>query len=557
MLVLVAVALLALVGATALVLLAGSVEWQRNQIQELADATALDATFKIGVGCDAGKARVVIQEADAFLTARRGGAAGLGPTPGSCAASYTGSDTFAGGLSATYNYPYRAHQQQVEVILTLTLPISFGSEIGVGNTKVIRRAVAGAPQGFVPAISATTLTCAAGQVNVAGSVATQNQIARNGTCALYAHTRFDVPSGTYSDLGNVQVYAAGQAWLRAGGRCMAGLNTGSRSAICADGFEESGHTAVACGTSGTTEYLSVGDRTINPNPCAAGVSLQPVTPLTAILPPEPNLDPSAIASMVGNGGAPCTAGATYPVLRAGGKVVGSSLMTPAPVRDARGFWHFRPSCYGYLDLGPLKPDRAVLDPGFYYFNGSRFAAGGGICLNGNVLLARDVTLEFVNRTGFSTGTCAVGGGGNCAAPCQFGSQPCSLRACPPNARADPPLNFTWFAAPCSLAPSAVDAASCPVSAWCPAGDRACSNLLIWAPRGIAGRITIAGPRANAWLLGSISWPGTFNYTVNGTSTIAGAVSCTALSITAAAAATIAVGGDYGVSTALAEAQLIE
>src|SRR4029077_12965644 len=43
---------------------------------------------------------------------------------------------------------------------------------------------------------------------------------------------------------------------------------------------------------------------------------------------------------------------------------------------------------------------AVLDPGFYYFNGSGFAGGGGICLNGGTLLARDTTLEFVNSAGF-------------------------------------------------------------------------------------------------------------------------------------------------------------
>ena len=41
-LVLVAVALLALIGSAALVLVAGSAEWQKNQLQTLADSTALD-----------------------------------------------------------------------------------------------------------------------------------------------------------------------------------------------------------------------------------------------------------------------------------------------------------------------------------------------------------------------------------------------------------------------------------------------------------------------------------------------------------------------------------
>src|ERR1700682_5779863 len=127
--VLVAVALIALIGSAVLVLLAGSIEWQKNQLQELADAAALDAALKVGIGCDVGKATTVITEADNFVATRRTGrvTSPLPPPTGTCATSYTNSNTFAGGLSETINYPYRAHQQQVEVILTLTLPISFRS----------------------------------------------------------------------------------------------------------------------------------------------------------------------------------------------------------------------------------------------------------------------------------------------------------------------------------------------------------------------------------------------------------------------------------------------
>jgi hypothetical protein len=751
--VLVAVALIAMIASVALILLAGSVEWQKNQLQELADSAALDSSLTIGVGCDTAKATAVITKVNTFLASRRTGAGVLAIVNGTCATPYTGTNTFAGGLSAAIHYPYRAHQQQVEVVLTLALPISFGAEVGSSNTTVTRRAVAQQLEGSAPTVSATTLTCAGGQINVAGSVVTQNLIARAGTCALYAHTRFDAASGTYSDLGNVSVYTDSQVWT-APGTCVAGSNSGSSSAICADGFELSGHTAPACGAAATS-YLSAGDKTINPNPCAAGTAPRPVAALVTTLPPEPNLDAIAVATLTGTGGAACTSGAVLPNIVVGGSTVATGLAA-VPIKDASGYYHFKPSCYGYLNAGPLsggagaaisnrqigtksavsspnvtptlpanslagtllvatirsgpsataitapanwlransinqagaarteiwyypnnpggiasaafgvpngsiaqmtewlnvataspldqtgtaasgssqssltlstsvataqanelvitdygleiqspqtytpgggwtnlvndqprgfssdyrlnlaagvasetatlsqsttwsgviaafKPGGggagAVLDPGFYYFNGSGFPGGGGICLNGGTLLARDVTLEFVNAAGFSSGTCAAGGGASCAAPCQFGSDPA-------NAAVDSPSNLTWFASPCTLSPTAGDA-SCPGSPWCTVGDRSCSNQLIWAPASSTGQINLNGNNSKAWLLGSISWPGTCSIQVNGTSTIAGDVACGPLSLTGGAGAGIAVGSNSGISTALVEAVLIE
>ena len=760
--VLVAVALLALIGSAALVLLAGSDEWQKNQLQELADSTALDSALKVGVGCDAAKATAIITQADNFLATRRTRSGSLTLTAGTCATPYVGNDTFAGGLTAKINYPYRAHQQEVEVILTLTLPISFGAEVGSTSTTVVRRAVAQALEGSVPAISATNLTCASGQVNVAGSVRVQNLITISGTCALYSHARFDAASGTYSDLGNAKVYTDSQGWVVVGGSCAAGASAGSTKAICADGTEVTGHVTPTCGTSGTSANLSAGVALVNPNPCAAGVAPQPVSSVPTALPPEPNADANAIATLQGTGGAACVSGAAYANIVVGGVTVGTGL-GPAPVKDASGFYHFKPSCYGYLNMGALtgagisnvqvgseaaakhfviatlpvastagtllvadirsdstptkfaapagwvsadfaslagqsrseiwyypnnpggitsatftinpatvdavaqltewrnvvaaapldvtgtsivstnqvsatvstsaamsvanelvitsdgfttsavqtltqgagwnslandptngfgaeyrldlsaavatetltstvattwslvvaafKPAAgaaagAVFDPGFYYFNGSGFAGGGGVCLNGGTLLARDVTLEFVNQAGFSSGTCASGGGASCGGTCRFGSTPCSLQACPPNAGADSPNNLTWFAAPCSSA-AASDAASCPGSAWCPVGDRACWNLLIWAPASNTGQVAIKGASVNHWLLGSAYWPGTCTDDVNGTSAIAGTLSCGTLSISAGAGAATAVGSDYGINTALVEAVLVE
>ena len=759
--VLVAVSLLALIGSAALVLLAGSAEWQKNQLQQLADQAALDSALKIGIGCDAGKATTIITAADTFLATQRTRTGSLSISGGACAAPYTGTDAFAGGLSSTVNYPYRAHQQQVEVILTLTLPISLGAELGKTSTTVVRRAVAQARPGSVPAVSAGTLTCSSGQVNVGGSIVTQNLIARSGTCAVYAHAQYDAASGTYSDLGNISVYTDGQSWT-APGTCVAGANTGSLSAICSDGYELSGHTAPACAAA-STSYLLAGDAAINPNPCAAGTALPPVPPRATVLPPEPNTDAAAIATLQGSGGAACLPGAVYPNIVVGGTTVGTGL-GPAPTLDASGYYHFKPSCYGYLNLAALsggisnvqigaesaptkttitltlpapslagtllvadlksdtnpsnkpftapagwlsannaflngtahteiwyypnnpggissaafgltpnsidgigqmtewrnvatvsplertgtltvnsnqltatistsaattmanelvitddgfnhsagqtvlpgagwnsllgdvangfraeyrvdlpaavasetvassvatmwamviatfKPSAAgagaVLDPGFYYFNGSGFAGGGGICLNGGTLLARDVTLEFVNQAGFSSGDCSPGGGAACTGTCRFGSTPCSLSACPPNAPADSPSNHTWFAAPCNQAPSG-DAAACPGSSWCAVGNRSCWNTLIWAPASNTGQFSIKGATVTHWLLGSVYWPGTCTDSVNGVSTIAGTVSCGSMSISSAVGAGTAVGGTYGISTSLVEASLVE
>ena len=756
--VLVAVSLIALIGSAALVLLAGSAEWQKNELQQVADQAALEAALKIGIGCNAAEAKVVIDAADASVGKQRTAfGAYSGVVGGPCATGYSGTQTFTGGsLSAAINYPYRAHQQQVEVVLTLTLPISFGTVVGKTSTQVIRRAVAQALPGSVPALSATTLTCTGGQVNVAGSVVAQNAVTLSGGCALYSHTRFDAVSSTYSDLGDTSVYADAQAW--GAGICVAGGTTGSTNAICADGFELTGHVTPTCGT--TTAFLSVGDAAINPNPCAAGVARPPVPPVSTSLPPEPNTDPTAIAQLVGTGGAACAPLGTPPTISVKGKVVGTSFAAPPSLPDANGFYHFKPSCYGYLDpssltggggggithkqtgpvVGPVKktvtltlpgtvagsllvatiradasaaqkdfttatpgwtsaivggaylsgtahteiwyssnavsgtatvafdispasifaegqmtewlgaaaspfdtagtatyssdqssgiistianptganelaitaigtspaqnPESfapgagwtslandtgdefssqyelnpplgvkasetvtgsqpttwammiaafkpaggggagagAVLDPGFYYFNGWDGAGytGGGICLNGGTLLAQTTTLEFVNKAGFSSGDCTVGGGAGTPAS-QFGS----------NSVAD--STFTYFSAPCSQAPAGDS--SCTSPGWCTNGDRACLNVLIWSSS--AGQIAIKGANAKHWLLGSIYWPGTCTDTVNGTSTIAGTLFCGSLSISAGAAAGTAIGGDYGIATSLVEAILIE
>ncbi len=708
-LVIVAVWLVALIGSASLILLTGSVEWQRNQLQQLADQAALDAALKIGVSCTAGSASTVITEADNFVATQRTRTGVLNVGAGTCAGGYTGTDTFAPGITETIHYPYRLHQQQVEVILTLALPISFGSYMGASNTNVTRRAVAQQLASSTPTVQATTLSCTGGQFNVQGSVVASNTITLSGGCALYAHTRFDAASSTYSDLGNISVYAQGQTWVGGGGSCAAGANSGSTNAVCADGYELSGHTAMTCGAGGTSAFLTAGDAAVNPNPCAGGTGAQPVAPLSTLLPPEPNTDPAAIATLQNSAGGPlgvaCSAAGVYPNITVGTLPAASAAGTllvatltsdesPNKSTQPAGWvfaananqvgagrveiWYY-PSNPGGIssaqfalnpatDFGevqitewsgvsaaPLdqtgstlvpvatttavnptagattvagdlaitdeaytiaagqtysqgagwtntvsdttngysaeydlnlpigiasetvstsqatpwanviatfKPAAgggggAVLDPGFYYFNGSGFAGGGGICLNGGQLLARDVTIELVNSAGFSTGTCAAGGGASCvASTCQIGSDPCSIDPCPPNAPLDSAGGgYTWFASPCNQAPAGD--ASCPGSAWCPVGDRACWNLLVWAPSANSGEIAIKGTVAEGWLLGSVYWPGTCTYTDNGGSMIAGTIRCGSLTVSAAAGSGTAVGSDYGINTALAEAVLVE
>src|SRR5258708_16441598 len=98
--VLVAVSLLALIGPAALVLLAGSVEWQRNQLQQLADQAALDSALKIGVGCDLAKATAGITAADTFLATPRTRIGTVPITPihrASCTAPYHATRSFARG----------------------------------------------------------------------------------------------------------------------------------------------------------------------------------------------------------------------------------------------------------------------------------------------------------------------------------------------------------------------------------------------------------------------------------------------------------------------------
>jgi hypothetical protein len=83
---------------------------------------------------------------------------------------------------------------------------------------------------------------------------------------------------------------------------------------------------------------------------------------------------------------------------------------------------------------------------------------------------------------------------------------------------------------------------------------------MWAPAaGATGQISLIGNNNNAWLRGTVNWSTAATCTIqtNGTSTIAGALACGSLTISAGVGAATSVGGDAGINTALVEAVLIE
>src|SRR5258707_15839081 len=92
---------------------------------------------------------------------------------------------------------------------------------------------------------------------------------------------------------------------------------------------------------------------MRPAPRAAAAALPRVPPRATVLPPEPNTDAAAIVALQGTGGAACLSGASYPNIVVGGATVGTGL-GPAPTLDASGYYHFKPSCYGYLNLAALS-----------------------------------------------------------------------------------------------------------------------------------------------------------------------------------------------------------
>jgi Putative Flp pilus-assembly TadE/G-like len=275
----------------------------------------------------------------------------------------------------------------------------------------------------------------------------------------------------------------------------------------------------------------------------------------------------------------------------------SAIAQPAPP-DANGLYHFHAGCYGWLDIsrvhafytppgGSSPIPGAVLDPGFFFFNGASesgdpvSSGAGGLCLNGGTpgtapgkLFGTDVTLEFVNGTSFSTADCSPLPTNGTSVP-GFGSSSQPFSA--------PGSASSWcpYIAPTSSNPNP--------------REPGCQGLLVWAPPyqyqppagGQAlcqnqGTFYVKGTTSEDVLGGTIYWPGqpqqsTYNpctppptsssamnspgcqYTANSTSQIVGQLICYSINVQGGAG-----GASLGITmegndnnTAPSEAGLIE
>jgi hypothetical protein len=539
--VLIAVAMVAVLTISALVISAGELYWQRRQEQELADAAALAGAAM--VPCSGQNAYAAI---DGVVSAQLGVSPVLTQTPGPCGSSAPSwSRTYPDGTSLTATFPYTdpSHVQVSVVSPQVQLPM--GGLLGVTQSTVAARAVARSGAGSPPALYAlyvrgnlgcggTTSTNIFGSVYVGGTIDTN--------CSMYVHVLRN-GSGALIDQGDVLVFTSGQQWSRGGGSCALGEASGN--ATCGDGFEISGSACPA--PTGITDYLGT-SRLEYPCP-SFSVPAPTFTPYT---PPEPNADVNALATI---GGTPCDPNgmaSAYPPLKIGTTAVARMRPTGSyqPVKDLAGYYHFKPGCYGWLDVSlvpaadPLAQPVVIFDPGFYYFSGYFQSAdksggsgpqtAGGLCLNnGTRAVGKDVLFEFTSNldpSSLSSSSCDD-------APTSTTSS--GFGADPLVPIVDAGVTYGYLSAPCDPSTNL----QCPLpsgSAWCPKTDRGCNATLIWAPAGppttptlpaIDGSFYVKGPTETSWLYGGVFWPGAAagspgcSWTANGTAAIVGQIVC--------------------------------
>ena len=576
--VVVAAAMVGMLAMLALVLMGGSLYWERRHLQELADSAALAGSIQAGGLCSPAQAAAVAQSASSVLAAQLGPPAAPSVSGGCASTGYVFSYVFPNGITAAVNWPYSGGQNdKVGVTMTHSLGLQLAAFVG-NSANVVASAVAQASNYKSPLNYAVFayrgIVCGGSAINVIkGSVYSGTTV--DTSCGWYVQ---EVRTGaTVIDFGDILAYEQQPGWQRGGGRCLAGGPVGN--AICSDGYEISGHPTPSCATSypAGTDYVDaaqlipVGGVVPNPVPCPGGSVPAPQWNLT----PDPNTGPSALKQ----NGAPCPVGSpaisdtTYPqVTVPGGKgpVARASNGTvtpkavPAPKLGSDGIYHFQPGCYAWIDVANVPGAMAVLDPGFYHFNGFFIPSGksadpsavaaGGIALgtSNSRILGQGVTLEFANPAGGASsfsGSQIEPAAGNPSA-CG-GGQNCYLGADP----GSPVAGYTYFSAPCSNKDPSLDS-RCPtagVPAWClqvgtsasgsPIYDLSCYDVLVWAPptpgppAPIGGSLWFKGQGSYEWAYGIVEWPGSCGWTANGSSVLIGELICDTVSLQGGSAAT--------------------
>jgi Putative Flp pilus-assembly TadE/G-like len=569
--VVVSAAMIALLAMLALVLMGGSLYWERRHLQELADSGALAGSIQAGGLCSLAQAQTVANGARNVLEAQLGPASPPSVTGGCTAPGYVFTYTFTNGATAAVNWPYSGGQNdKVGVTMRHSMGLQLAAFVGSSAT-VVASAVAQASNFKSPLNYAVFaydgVTCGGSSVNfIRGSVYSGTTI--DTSCGWYVE---EVKNGsTFIDYGDILAYDTQPGWERGGGQC---LGTGPvGNAICADGYEISGHPTATCATNypAGTEYVDtgqlvpIGGVVPNPKPCP-GISVPaPSWSLT----PDPNSGPSAL----NQNGAPCPVGGASisdtsypqvnvpggrgPVARASNGNV-TPRAVPAPTLGPDGLYHFHPGCYAWIDVANVPGGTAVLDPGFYHFNGfyvpsgknadpSAVAAGGiALATSNSRILGRGVTLEFANPAGGASsfsGSQIEPAQGNPSA-CG-GGQSCYMGADP----AAPVAGYTYFSAPCSSNDPSLDS-RCPTStvpSWClqvgtsssgsPVYDLSCYDVLVWAPpppgppAPIGGSLWFKGQGSYEWAYGIIQWPGNCGWSANGSSVLIGELICDTVSI---------------------------
>ena len=510
-LVVAAAAMVAIITLTGLVLMGGQSYWDRRHLQELADSAVLAAAQKIGSPADcstltSAMAQVAFDQGNAIVESQLGTHTNAPALGSGCAAGWTETYLYPNGFTATFTYPYESSGEKIAVQVWHQQGIQLGGLLGTGSTNITARAaaeyMASTPSAGFAVFAQNFAGCqGSSTIDVSGSIYSSNSIVTKGGCTIRAHALPQAGGPSWSDFGDIEVHQDGQNW---GG-------------ILADGYEWSGYQNPSCGPNGYLDGGQQGGAATGPNPSPCNASPVPGVPAFGYPPyQDPNADPSAVAAFHDPGaasGVACNPAANYttPVTR--------PLPGHTAGLDGSGFYHFEPGCYSSIDVSSTPNGKAVLDPGFYYFN------GGGLCLSSQGrVLAGDVTLDFANNSNFGAyfkgGSC-TGNNSACGngTPCYFGADPAS--GSPP---ADPSDDVRWFAAPCATTtPQGNPNQSCAAdSAWCK--DAACQNLLIYSQPG-TGTFYLQGPGNSAWLRGSIFFPSTCQWQANSTSEIYGQLVC--------------------------------